>query len=72
MFFRRLRAWLRLDDYFVAQQKATEEIVARFSRGNVAIQNGSFLDRDKLADLSEKGDEAMARLHKRIPDDRAA
>jgi hypothetical protein len=70
MFLRGLKAWLGLEDYAVAKQKATEDIVARFSRGNVAIQIGSFLDSDNLTQLSESGDEAMARLHQLIPDDR--
>jgi hypothetical protein len=66
MIFQRLRAWLRLDDYAAAKDKATDDIIARYSRGNTEIQNGHYLDRDKLNDLSARGDEAMSRLEKMV------
>jgi hypothetical protein len=65
----RIIGWLSLSDYTAAKEKATEEVIARYSRGNVAMQNGSFLDKDKLAGLSEKGDKAVERLRKLIPSD---
>lgn len=66
MLFRDLYRWLSLADYTDAKQRATEEIVARFSRGNVCVQNGSYLDSDKLSRLSERGDKAMARLRRLV------
>jgi len=66
MLFRDLYRWLSLADYTDAKERATEEIVARFSRGNVCIQNGSYLDSDKLSRLSERGDKAMSRLRRLV------
>ena len=67
MFFHRLAAWLQLEDYSVAKQKATDDIVARYSRGNTSMQNGHYLDREKLNQLSMNGDQAMSRLEKLVP-----
>jgi hypothetical protein len=64
--FRRLRAWLRLDDYTEAKSEATDRIIARYSRGNTSVQNGQYMDKDKLNDLSSRGDEAMSRLRKMV------
>ncbi len=66
MVFRRLRAWLRLDDYAAAKDRATDDVIARYSRGNIEVQNGHYLDRDKLNDLSSQADEAMSRLEKLV------
>ena len=61
--------WFTLADYLDAKETATYDIIARYARGNIAIQNGAFLDKDKLDRLSKKGDEAMANLSKMIPAD---
>ncbi len=67
MVFRCLLAWLHMEDYSAAKQKATDDIVARYSRGNTSMQNGDYIDRDKLTKLSALGDKAMARLAKLVP-----
>lgn len=37
-------------------------IVGRFSRGNVSVQQGLYLTRGELDELSRKGDEAIRSL----------
>jgi hypothetical protein len=64
--FRDLHRWLSLADYTDAKEHATEQIIARYSRGNVCVQNGSYIDSDKLSRLSERGDEAMSRLRRLV------
>ncbi len=64
MIFRRLSAWFQIDDYSAAKEKATDEIIARYSRGNTLVQNGYYLDQRNLDSLSERGDHAMAQLDK--------
>ncbi len=64
MGLRKLVDWLRLADYSAAKEKATDDVVARYSRGNVAAQNGEYIDREKLDALSEEGDKAMTALDK--------
>jgi hypothetical protein len=64
--FRGLYRWLSLADYSDAKDRATEYIIARFSRGNVCIQNGSHFDSDNLSRLSERGDKAMSRLRRLV------
>jgi len=66
MVFKRLRAWLRLDDYAAAKDKATDDVIARYSRGNTEVQNGHYLELDKLNDLSSQGDKAMSRLERLV------
>lgn len=55
-----LISWLKLADYDDASRHASEQIVARYARGNVALQNGWFMDKSDLARLSEAGDRAIA------------
>lgn len=64
--FARLRDWLALADYDAAKRNATDELIARFSRRNVSIQNGWHLDDDALRSLSVEGDRAMARISELI------
>jgi hypothetical protein len=60
--FRSLRDWLSLRDYEQAMTEAEQKIVARYSRGNVCIQNGWFIDKDKLNDMSRQADAASESL----------
>jgi hypothetical protein len=62
--FRRIRDWFTLADYDDEKEKATERVVQRFARGNVCVQNGWFIDDTALADLSKRGDKAVARLRR--------
>ncbi len=66
-FIRQFFDWLSVKDYVAAKERATVETVARYSRGNVSVQNGWFLDEAGLRKLSAAGDRAMLRLkHKAI------
>jgi hypothetical protein len=69
MLFQGLYRWLSLADYTDAKEHATEQIVARFSRGNVCAQISTYIDSDKLSHLSERGDKAMSRLRQIVPKD---
>lgn len=64
MFVQRLRDWLSLRDYDEARDKATKKIVARYSRGNIKVQLGSFLDRKNLDNRSLAADHSMANIQK--------
>jgi|HubBroStandDraft_4_1064222.scaffolds.fasta_scaffold3140281_1 hypothetical protein len=64
---RTLIDWLTLADYEAAKARATEEIVARLSRGNIVVQNGWFMDEAALANLSLAGDLAISRLQSLVP-----
>ncbi len=55
-------AWSSLEDYEVAKEQASIDVVARFSRGNVSVQNGQAMDDCELKALSERGDAALASL----------
>jgi hypothetical protein len=66
MNFRAIIDWLTLADYEAAKERATEQIVARFARGNTAVQNGQYIDEDKLRDLSAAGDRATESLRRYV------
>ena len=59
-----LRGWLTLSDYDAEREAATTDIVARFSRGNVSVQNGQILDDDDLRKLSIRGERSLAGLNR--------
>lgn len=65
--WRGIYGWLTLADYEAAKEKATDDIIARYARGNVNFQNGSSMDEEALGKLSAEGDRAMDRLRQRIP-----
>jgi hypothetical protein len=50
--------------YEVAKENATMDVVARFSRGNTAVQSGHFLDEPEINGMREKSAKAMKRLAK--------
>ncbi len=56
--------WLSVRDYDNAKADAQRRIVARFSRGNVTVQRGRYLDGDDARDLVRRGDVAMERLER--------
>ncbi len=60
--FKKLAAWLSLEDYEEASESAGMIVAARFSRGNVAIQNKRFVDKKAYNKLREDGERARARL----------
>lgn len=51
-----------LGGYEAAKKDATRRIVARYSRGNVAVQQGRYIDEDDSKELREAGDKAMQKL----------
>lgn len=69
MLLRQLRSWLTMADYYEEMENATKQIATRYSRGNVSMQNGRYIDSDNLRELSLAGDRALARLKKRLPAD---
>jgi hypothetical protein len=50
--------------YELAKEIATMDIVARFSRGNTAAQNGHLLDDPEIDAMRRKNAKAMKRLAK--------
>jgi hypothetical protein len=60
----KIHSWFTLADYAHASERATRQVVKRYTRGNVSTQNGWYLNEADLSDLSERGDEAAARLRK--------
>lgn len=49
-------------DYDKANEEASRRIVARYSRGNVRVQDGRYLTTEDLRDLTARGDEAARKL----------
>lgn len=60
--FRAIRRWLALADYEAAKRNAANELIARFSRRNVCVQNGWHIDSSELEEISKSGDRAMANI----------
>lgn len=54
--------WITLADYEQAKERNCVDIVARFSRGNVNVQDGQIIDEDDLRRMSARGDQALAHL----------
>lgn len=66
MFFvRQLFDWLMVRDYEAAKHQAAKRTAARYSRGNVSVQNGWFMDSAGLKQLSAAGDLATRRIKQR-------
>ncbi len=60
-----------LGGYEAAKKDATRKIVARYARGNVAVQNGYYIDEDELQALRLAGDKAMQNIRDWHPKIRA-
>ena len=54
--------WLTLADYDRAKAAGTKAIVKRYTRGNIFLKNGLYLDKTAIDRLSVAGDRASARL----------
>lgn len=54
--------WLLLRDYERTRRRALADVIKRYSRGNVSVQNGSVLDDVALAELRSLGDRSIAEL----------
>ncbi len=62
-----------LGGYEAAKKDATRKVVARYARGNVAIQMGRFIDEEDIKKLRDAGDKAMQNIriwHTMIKDNR--
>ncbi len=59
-----LRGFLTMSDYDDARDVATMDIVSRFSRGNVSVQNGQIFDERDMEVMSARGDHALAKLNR--------
>lgn len=62
--FEGLINWLSLRDYKLAKSQATIDVISRYSRGNVMVQNGSIMDHADLTELSTDADRAIEELVK--------
>ena len=62
--FQRLKDWLAVKDYERELDAIRRGIVARYSRGNIAMQQGRYMTEDDLNDLRKRGDAAAARLRR--------
>jgi hypothetical protein len=60
--FEKFVNWLTLRDYEREKEAAFRGVVSRFTRGNIAIQDGRFLTASELAELGRAGDIAAAEL----------
>ncbi len=60
-----------LGGYEAAKEDATRQIVARYARGNVAVQLGQFIDENNLKELRKAGDKAMQSIQEWRPKTRA-
>ena len=59
--------WVTLRDYEAAKERATDEVVERFSRGNTLAQDGASMEEAELNRFSIAADAAMIRIERRIP-----
>jgi hypothetical protein len=66
MFIRSVLDWFRVKDYDAAKTKSAAEVAARYSRGNVNVQNGWFINAEQLGQLSASADLAMKNIDKKI------
>lgn len=66
MRLRKIVDWLTVNDYARAKRKAASSVAARYTRGNVHVQNGWFLDEEGLDRLSKSGNDAAASLRKMV------
>ena len=66
----KLGDWLwphdRVREYDAEKAQNSNDVIARFARGNVLFQNGAVLDDEGLSDLVAKGDKAAERLRRHI------
>jgi hypothetical protein len=58
--------WLTLRDYEAVKKSAFRGIIGRYTRGNVAIQEGRYLTADDLTALGQTGDLAASNIRKLI------
>ena len=64
---RSIYEWVTLRDYKATKERATDEVVERFSRGNTLAQDGSSMDNPELNRFSVAADAAMGKIERRLP-----
>ena len=64
---RSIYEWVTLRDYEAAKERATEEVVGRFSRGNTLAQDGSAMEQADLTRISIAADIAIGKIQARLP-----
>lgn len=62
--FQKIADLFTLADYDRAKHEATSRIVSRQSRGNISAQDGWYMTKDELDELSARADTALARLRR--------
>lgn len=62
--YRRIMDWFTFADYEAAKRQARRDVAARYSRGNVALQQGYMLFSEDMEELTAAGDKAVAKLQK--------
>ena len=62
--FERLKDWLSARDIEREFEAIDRRVVARYSRGNIAMQQGRYMTEDDLNDLRKRGDAAATRLRR--------
>jgi hypothetical protein len=58
--------WLTLRDYERTKKFAFRGIIGRYTRGNVAIQEGRYLTADDVKALGQAGDLAALNIRKLV------
>jgi hypothetical protein len=58
--------WLTLRDYERVKRSAFRGIIGRYTRGNVAIQEGRYLTADDIKALGQAGDLAALNIRKLV------
>lgn len=58
----RLWEWLTFADYEIAKERGDIEVISRYGRRSVSLQNGAMLDESGLAEISAAGDKAAKKL----------
>lgn len=66
--FRRVYDQIFYGGYLAASEAAIDDVITRYSRGNIAIQLKRFLsyDNGSIQSLRKKGDRAARRLARRV------
>lgn len=58
--------WLTVQDYSKAKAESAKKIMGRYSRGNVLVQDGQFVEDHEMARIIARGDKATARLKRSV------
>ncbi len=59
-----VRRWLALADYEDSKKESSQRLLARYSRGNVALQRGAYIGPAELRARSKAADHSMRSIQK--------